>query len=86
MELFLNLPDIIQVLIAVFAAVFFIQVYYYLYYYSGMIFYNRKIKKGKIRYFSLFAASLTISAVSDIGPPAFYLVLFQYYSRNETEL
>jgi len=50
MEFFWDLPHIIQLLIVVFAASFLIQAYYYLYYYSGMLFYNRKIKKGKIVY------------------------------------
>ena len=50
MEIFLDLPYIIQLLIAVFVASFLIQAYYYLYYYSGMLFYNRKVKKGKIVY------------------------------------
>ncbi len=50
MEFFLNLPSVIQLLIAVFAVSFFIQAFYYLYYYSGMIFYNQEIKKGRIEY------------------------------------
>jgi len=50
MELFWNLPDIIRVLAIIFAVVFLIQAYYYLYYYSGILFYNRKMKKGKIVY------------------------------------
>jgi cellulose synthase/poly-beta-1,6-N-acetylglucosamine synthase-like glycosyltransferase len=50
MEIFFNLPDVIQLLTAIFIVSFLIQVFYYLYYYSGIIFYNRKIKKGKIEY------------------------------------
>ena len=50
MEFFWNLPDIIQIQGTIFIAAFLIQAYYYLYYYSGIIFYNRKMKKGKIAY------------------------------------
>ena len=50
MEFFLDLPNIVKIPGIVFIAVFLIQAYYYLYYYSGMIFYNRKMKKGKIAY------------------------------------
>ncbi len=50
MEFFLDLPDIIRILGVLFAATFLIQSYYYLYYYSGMLFYNRKVKKGKVTY------------------------------------
>ena len=50
MELFWNLPNIIQVLSVIFIVAFLIQAYYYLYYYSGILFYNQKMKKGKIVY------------------------------------
>jgi len=50
MEFFWDLSNTAQILGTIFVAAFLIQAYYYLYYYSGMIFYNRKMKKGKIVY------------------------------------
>jgi glycosyltransferase involved in cell wall biosynthesis len=50
MEFFWDLSNTAQILGTIFIAAFLIQAYYYLYYYSGMIFYNRKMKKGKIVY------------------------------------
>ncbi len=50
MEFLWNLPVVILLLTVTFTVSFLIQVFYYLYYYSGIIFYHRKIKKGKIEY------------------------------------
>jgi len=44
------LPDTVRIPVVIFAVIFLIQAYYYLYYYSGILFYNRKMKKGKITY------------------------------------